>query len=105
MNKNNIVLSIVTIIAVFTSGITIYTHQSASATTESNDDPRLGIQQAQEALDRLNFPNASNETKANIEEGQEGLANITSMLNQLNGGSSSPLAGQSDSSSSKQEQQ
>jgi hypothetical protein len=94
LNKNNTVLSIFTIVAVFAMGFAVYPHQNAAATIQ---DAQQAIRDAQNDLNGVTFPTASNETRASIAEGQEGLANVSSMLNNLNGNSgfSSPSQGAS----------
>jgi hypothetical protein len=94
LNKNNTVLSIFTIVAVFAMGFSVFTYQNAAATIQ---DAQQAIRDAQNDLNGVTFPTADNETRASIAEGQEGLANVSSMLNNLNGNSgiSSPSQGAS----------
>jgi hypothetical protein len=75
-------------------GFAIYPYQNAAATIQ---DAQQAIRDAQNDLNGVTFPTASNETRASIAEGQEGLANVSSMLNNLNGNSgfSSPSQGAS----------
>ncbi len=98
MNKNNTALSVFTIVAVFALGVVVYSPQNAGASSIA--DPQQAILEAQDSLNALNFPGANNETREGVAEGQEGLANLSSMLNSLGSGTgdtSSPL-GQSGSS-------
>jgi hypothetical protein len=75
-------------VAVFTLGIAAHSYQNAAAVVMSSPE----AQKAQMDLEMLKyFPNSSNDTKAGIGEGQEGIKNATEMLNQLNGQKSSSL--------------
>jgi hypothetical protein len=75
-------------------GFSVFTYQNAAATIQ---DAQQAIRDAQNDLNGVTFPTADNETRASIAEGQEGLANVSSMLNNLNGNSgiSSPNQGAS----------
>ncbi len=83
-----------TIVAVFALGIAAYSYQNAAATIQ---DAQEAIRDAQNDLNGVTFPTASNETRASIAEGQEGLANVSSMLSNLedSSGISSPSQGAS----------
>ena len=83
-----------TIVAVLAIGFAVYPHQNAIATIQ---DAQEAIRDARNDLNGVTLPTASNETRASIAEGQEGLANVSSMLNNLNGNSgiSSPSQGAS----------
>jgi hypothetical protein len=71
-------------VAVFAMGFAVYPYQNAAATIQ---DAQQEIRDAQNDLNEVTFPTASNETTASIAEGQEGLANVSSMLNNLIGNS------------------
>ena len=81
-------------VAVFAMGIAAHSFQNASATIE---DPQSAINDAQNALSRVgSFPNIDANASSSIAEGQEGLANVSSMLSGSNGGGLSPLGQGSD---------
>jgi hypothetical protein len=96
LNKNNKVLSIFTMVAVFAMGIAAHSYQNAAATIQ---DPQDAISDAQNALSRVSsFPSIDDNASSSIAEGQEGLANVSSMLSGLNGGGGlSPLGQGADS--------
>jgi hypothetical protein len=99
MNKNNTILSILTMVAVFSMGITAQTYQNASAlTTTMNCAPNC-------------FDEVSEHVKAaeeNLEEGdylgvQSELATIKALISQLEQTTSGPIPEASTETSTEEE--